>query len=357
MKEKILISTGGSGGHVIPAMNFYDHLKNDYEVYLITDLRGSRFIDSNVYKNKIIDVPDFKNSILKTPLNLIFFFISIIQSLIFLKKKRINKIISTGGYMTLPMCIASRFINSKLFLFEPNMVLGRSNSIFIKQCQKIFCYSGRIRKFPNKYVDKIQIIFPILKKKSYLSKKYEKNKSDQKNFLIVGGSQGAKFFQTELKNVLNQMSKKFNLFVYHQTNKDNFKNLEIFYQKNNIPFYLFDFNQSLEQIYIKTDFCITRAGASTLAELVYFGVPFLAIPFPYSKDDHQLYNAHFYKDQNCCWIIEQKDIFRKNLFEIISNILVNQKDIQNKKSAMHEFSLNNTWENNNKLIIKTIHEN
>ncbi len=165
MKEKILISTGGSGGHVIPALNFYDHLKNDYEVYLITDLRGSKFINSEVYKNHIIDVPDFKKNILKIPLNLILFIISIIKSLIFLKKNKINKIISTGGYMTLPTCIASRFINSKLFLFEPNMVLGRSNLIFINQCKKIFCYSNSIKKFPNKYIDKIQIICPILKKK------------------------------------------------------------------------------------------------------------------------------------------------------------------------------------------------
>ncbi len=357
MKEKILISTGGSGGHVIPALNFYDHLKNEYDVYLVTDLRGSKFINSEVYNKKIIDVPDLKKNILKIPFNLIFFFISVIRSLIFIKKNKINKVISTGGYMTLPTCIASIFIKSKLFLFEPNMVLGRSNSIFINQCKKIFCYSSRIRKFPNKYIDKIQIINPILKKKIYLYKKSEKKKSDQKIFLIIGGSQGAKFFQVELKGLLNQLSKKFNIFIYHQTNKDNFKHLEIFYQKNNIPCYLFDFNQSLEKIYNKTDFCITRAGASTLAELVYFGVPFLTIPFPYSKDDHQLYNAQFYKDQNCCWIIEQKDILKKNLFEIISNIFENQIDIQNKKKAMYKFSLNNTWENNNKLIIKTIYEN
>ena len=57
-----------------------------------------------------------------------------------------------------------------------------------------------------------------------------KNKKDQKIFLIIGGSQGAKFFQTEFKNTLNKLSKRFNLFVYHQTNKENFKDLEIFYQ-------------------------------------------------------------------------------------------------------------------------------
>ena len=74
MKKKILISTGGSGGHVIPALNFYEHLKENNEVFLTSDLRGLKFIDSKIYNNKIIDVPDLKKNILKIPLNLLFFF-------------------------------------------------------------------------------------------------------------------------------------------------------------------------------------------------------------------------------------------------------------------------------------------
>ena len=88
MKEKILITTGGSGGHVIPALSFFEHLNENYDVYLASDLRGSRFIDKEIYKNKIIDVPDIKKNILKVPLNIIFFLISIIKSFIYLKKKQ-----------------------------------------------------------------------------------------------------------------------------------------------------------------------------------------------------------------------------------------------------------------------------
>ena len=357
MKKKILISTGGSGGHVIPALNFYEHLKENNEVFLTSDLRGLKFIDSKIYNNKIIDVPDLKKNIIKIPLNLLFFLISIFKSFFYLKQNKIDKIISTGGYMTFPICIASIFTRSKLFLYEPNMVLGRSNLFFLKQCKKIFCYSNSIRKFPLKYIGKIEIINPVLNKKSYLLKNDQKKPSDQKVFLIIGGSQGAKFFQTELKNVLNNLSKRFNLFVYHQTNRENFKDLEIFYKQNSITFQLFDFERYLESILLKTDFCITRAGASTLAELVFFEVPFLAIPFPYSKDDHQLFNAKHYKQNNCCWMLEQKEIPQKNLFEIITNILDDNKNLQLKKKAMKEISSKNTWENNNKIIIKTINEN
>ena len=57
MKKRILISTGGSGGHVIPALAFYDHLKENFEVFLILDKRGSKFINQNKYKFEIISAP------------------------------------------------------------------------------------------------------------------------------------------------------------------------------------------------------------------------------------------------------------------------------------------------------------
>ena len=66
---------------------------------------------------------------------------------------------------------------------------------------------------------------------------------------------------------------------------------------------------------------------------MFFEVPLLAIPFPYSKDNHQFFNAKYYKDNNCCWLFEQKEISQKNLFEIISNILVDKKNLKIKKKS------------------------
>ena len=69
--------------------------------------------------------------------------------------------------MSLPLCLASKILNIKLFLFEPNMVLGRSNKFFIKFCKKIFCYSDKIKNFPELYKSKISIIPALLRKKFY----------------------------------------------------------------------------------------------------------------------------------------------------------------------------------------------
>ena len=59
------------------------------------------------------------------------------------------------------------------------------------------------------------------------------------------------------------------------------------------------------------DLSITRAGASTLAELSLLYIPFIAVPLPSSKDNHQLENAKFYKNNNCCWVLEQNYSMRK----------------------------------------------
>ena len=70
MKQKILISTGGSGGHVVPALTIFEHLKDHFDVFLCSDLRGSKFIESNVYNYKIINVSPLANSLL-LPWNII----------------------------------------------------------------------------------------------------------------------------------------------------------------------------------------------------------------------------------------------------------------------------------------------
>ena len=140
MKKTILISTGGSGGHVIPATIFFEHLKYDYEIIFSTDIRGSKFLDNNKYNVKIINTPKLFSNIFLLPFKLILIFLLTIKSTYLIKRKKINFIISTGGYMSLPLCLAAKILNKKIYLFEPNMVLGKANKFFLSLSEKIFCY-------------------------------------------------------------------------------------------------------------------------------------------------------------------------------------------------------------------------
>tara|TARA_B110000967_G_scaffold105917_1_gene108658 strand:- start:439 stop:1509 length:1071 start_codon:yes stop_codon:yes gene_type:complete len=356
MKKRILISTGGSGGHVVPGTIFYEHLQDKFDIFMISDLRGVKFLDKDKYNIEILDVRKISQNIFLVPLQIFSIFYSLLKALFFIKKNKIHTLVSTGGYMSVPLCLASKILNIKLFLFEPNMVLGRSNKFFIKNCEKIFCYSYKIKNFPNKFSDKISIIPTLLRKEFYNMKKIDMINKNV-DLLVIGGSQGAKLFDTIIKNSIIDLSKKYKFKVYQQTNKKNFQSLKSFYQTNEIEHELFAFNENISALMNKVNICITRAGASSLAELVFLNIPHLAIPLPTAKDNHQFENAFFYNQHGCNWILNQNEINGNNLTNKLFNIINDKEVYLSKKNNMKNFSYQNTWNNVNQKIISTINEN
>ena len=109
MKKKILISTGGSGGHVIPATAFYDHLKENFDVFLVLDKRGSNFINEKKYEYEIIQSPRLTFNFLKLPITLINLIVSVLRSFIFLRKKKNRHIIGNGR-----LYVCSNLFSSKV---------------------------------------------------------------------------------------------------------------------------------------------------------------------------------------------------------------------------------------------------
>ena len=354
MSKNFLITTGGSGGHVLPATILYEHLSKDANVLISTDKRGLKYLDNDIYKYEIIDTPKL-NNILFLPINLIIILFLTLKSFFLLKNKKIEKIFSTGGYMSLPLILAARLLNLKIFLLEPNLVLGRANKYFLNTCEKIFCYTKRIKNFPDNYKDKMITINPLVREDIYKLKSSNEIK-DKFTLLIVGGSQGARVFDKTLKNLIANISKENSIKIIHQTNEKNVSYLGDFYSKNKIENKIFSFEKNFANIIQQADLCITRAGASTLAELSVMNIPFIAVPLPKSKDNHQLENANFYKDNQCCWIIEQ-DIFEEKIEELLKDILNNKSDYIKKKENLEKLNYQNTWINVNQKILKIIDEN
>ena len=356
MKKIILISTGGSGGHVIPATILYEHLKDKFNIFMTSDDRGAPFLDKKKYNVKIINVPKISKNIFLLPLQIFLLLVSIVKSFSFLKSKDIEILISTGGYMSLPLCVASKILNIKLFLYEPNMVLGRSNKFFINYCKKIFCYSVKIKNFPNRLNNKISLISPLLRSEFYTSK-IIKGIDQEINLLIIGGSQGAKIFDTTINQSIVNISKKYKLKIFQQASLANYDYLKNFYSKNNIENELFDFKTDIANFMGRSNICITRGGASTLAELIFLKIPHIVIPLPNAKDNHQFENALFYQQLGCNWILIQKEINNVILTNKLINIIENKEEYLDKKKNMKNFNYQNTLNNINQKIINTINEN
>ena len=354
MKKKILITTGGSGGHVIPAIILYEHLSKKNNVMISTDKRGLKFLDKNNYQVEIINTPKL-NNFLFLPFNLFLIILLTVKSFLLLRRKKIEKLFSIGGYMSIPLILAAKLLKLNIYLIEPNQVLGRANKFFLNFCKKIFCYSEKIKNFPELYKDKMIIIKPLVREKVYNSN-ISKQTNKKFTLLIVGGSQGANIFDKNLKNTIANISNRKSLKVIHQTNKKNIENLNKFYSENNIENKIFSFDENFISTIQQADLCITRAGASTLAELSVLNIPFIAVPLPTSKDNHQLENALFYKNNDCCWIVEQYH-FERDIEHVLDEILEVKISLLKKKENLKKLNYQNSWINVNQKIIKTINEN
>ena len=354
--KKILISTGGSGGHVIPAINIYEHLKKDFDIKLYTDLIGAKYLPKNVDK-VIFDVKNIPEKKFFFPIKIILIFYIFLKSIIHLKKNQFDILISTGGYMSFPLALAAKLLNTKIYLFEPNSTIGRSNKALLKFSKKILCYDKDLQGINNKYKDKIVEIPPILNKCFYEKIPYEPKK-DVFKILILGGSQSSLFFSKNLKPELIKLSEKVKIEVTQQLSKGlDINNYKLDYDKYNIKHRLFFYEEEFLCKNQNFDLAISRSGASSLAELSHLEVPFIAIPFSHATDNHQFINAKKYFDLNCCWILEEKNINSGDICQLIYQIMVNKKNYLEKKNNLKKLNENKSWENINKIIKKYLNDN
>ncbi len=353
--KNILITTGGTGGHVIPAQILGEHLKDKYKINFSTDLRGFKYLNSNENKILVIDTPKLNLNYL-FPLKILKIFFLILKSIFYLKKENINKIISTGGYMSLPICLGAKIIGLKIFLLEPNIVLGKANRFYLNFSDKIICYSSDIINFPDKFINKIELIKPLVAKNFYEIKRKE-DVNRKFCFLISGGSQGAEIFDEIIKEALVNLSSQYSIKIIQQTNIGNVENLRDFYDKNNIENKIFNFEKNFINLINDADLCITRAGAGSLAEISIMNKPFIAIPLPIAKDNHQMENAKFYEKLGCCWVLEQKDLNKSKLNHILSNIMKNKLDYEEKKNNLKKLNYQSSWNDINQKIKKILYEN
>jgi len=163
-KNKILIITGGTGGHVIPAINFFNYIKNNSNnVFLLTDNRGYQYI-TNIDKKNIFKIQSshLTGNINFKLLGLIKLLIGFLQSLIIYIKLRPKTIVSFGSYASFAPLICfiffKFFFKTKLYLHEQNSLIGQTNKLFSKKANKIFVNFDKEYPSLNEYKNKIEVV-------------------------------------------------------------------------------------------------------------------------------------------------------------------------------------------------------
>jgi UDP-N-acetylglucosamine--N-acetylmuramyl-(pentapeptide) pyrophosphoryl-undecaprenol N-acetylglucosamine transferase len=347
--KKILICTGGTGGHIFPAISLAQYLeKKKFNVDLITDYRAKRFINNLNLRNITfinVQTPTGKKGLgLIYSLFLIFF--SFLYSVFFLLFKKPQLIIGSGGYASFPVLLAAKLLKKKFVIYETNSVVGRVNKFFLNSSIKIF--TGYPLKHLNINNDKINFVGQLIREQIYAAKEKNDLKKDN-NFdftlLVIGGSQGAEIFSKTLPQSLNKLfSLNKKIRIFHQSgNKEQETKIDFSYKKNsNVT--IFNFEPNIEKYMMLSDLVITRAGSSTLSELAFLQIPFIAIPFKNSLDNHQFYNAEYFFRMSACWLIDQQELNSEKLFDLVKDLIINKENLLEKKSKLKELTKTNVNE-------------
>ncbi len=300
---KVLISGGGTGGHVTPAISLAQSIEKKYpntEFLFVGTENGleKRVVPTYGYPIQYLSVQGIKGKNLFSRLKALFLLIiAFFKALKLLVKFRPDFIYGVGGYASAPCILAGFVLRKPIFLLEQNTVPGITNRFLQIFCKKIFISFDHSKRFFNP--QKTILSGTPLKEEFYLhlrKAKEEQSKSSPKNektIFILGGSQGAKPINDIIKKIMLDID--FDHTVYnwiHQTGSRQFIEMKNFYQEhgiNNVK--CFDFLNNLSHYFAMSDLIITRAGAATIFEIIAAQKPSILIPFPQAADDHQTLNA------------------------------------------------------------------
>ena len=139
--KKVIIATGGTGGHIFPAYSLAKHfIENKVNVEIVSDKRGLKYLQS--YKDvKIIEISSstiFKKNIFQLLFSILIIFYSIFKSLIFLLMNRPNLVFGMGGYSSFPVCLAAKILRVPFIIYENNLIIGKANKYLLPLADKIF---------------------------------------------------------------------------------------------------------------------------------------------------------------------------------------------------------------------------
>ena len=360
-KKKILIATGGTGGHIFPAYGLANYLlKKNYVVKLTSDKRGLNLL-SNINHLNFINIPSspiIKKNLYQFLFSIILVMYATIKSFIYLTINRPAIVFGMGGYSSFPVCMAAFFLNIKVVIYENNLKIGKANKYLLPFIKKIFVSFQDLEGIPEKYKKKVISIGNIIREE-IIEKNIsfdEKYKFNNLKILVLGGSQGAKVFAEDLPPIFEKIKKlKIPLKVYQQCQKNQNNQLTEFYKRAEIEHEIFNFKDNIIDYYLKTNLVITRSGASVLGELINIKIPFISIPLPTSADNHQYKNAEFYYKKGYGFLLEEKDINSK-LFDLIKNIFEEKSLIRNILSNQSQYSDKYIYENLNIQIEKIVDE-
>ncbi len=326
-KPNVIITTGGTGGHIFPALAIAEIIKQntDYNVIFVGAEKGmeNKIIPQYDYKLLTLPIRGLQRKKILKNIPLLYY----IPKSLWLARKIINKykpkiVVGVGGYASFPTLFIAKNKNIPIVLQEQNAFPGLVTRIFHKKAAQVFLGMEYAKKYLPECKNCIVSGNPIRKyNRNYSYEELAKffNFSENKPvILLLGGSLGARTLNKIMEIIVkNPASEKFN--ILWQTGKFYYEQYKRFSSEN---IKVLDFIKEMDKAYNIADIIISRAGAMTISEITYFKKPAILIPSPNVAENHQFYNAKELQEKGSAVIFEEKipvEKIAKNVIQTLNN--------------------------------------
>lgn len=350
---KVLVVTGASGGHIFPALSFIGTLKEKYPDCGILLVLPKKSIKTNVVPDvcgvKFISITNiqfcFSLKNLRAPLN---FIKGALESFILLIKFKPDIVVGFGSLNSLPLLLFAWLMRIKTLIHEQNVIPGRANRLLAKLVDRVAISFAQTKDYLG--ISQCRMILtgnPIRRDLRKIERPEALNffgfEDNKFTILIMGGSQGSRRINYCFISAISGIAEKLKIQVIHLAGADDLDSLSKSYKGLGVSFRLFTFLDNMQFAYSIADLAITRAGASTITELINFGIPAIIIPYPFAYE-HQMANAGILESSDCCVVIEDSKLDAEVLKKTIESLMADPKKIDNMRSGYSKFSTGNASE-------------
>lgn len=341
MKNYIILSTGGTGGHVYPALSLAAELrKQGYVTDLVTDTRGAAYQQSECFDHvTILKLPKANGVLGKVRQALSIGCYSLKLSYQFMKNKP-SLVVGFGGYTSAPVVLAAFLLGINIVIHEQNAVLGRVNRFMGRFARKVAL--GMPVTQHSEGLDCEFVGNPV--RQSILEAPQHRVKSDYINLFVFGGSQGADLFARTIPQAIAMLpeSLQIKLKIVHQVRDEIHSQTLSAYDltKANIET-LQPFFSDMPQQLADADLIICRAGAMTVTEISVVGRAALFIPLRIAMDNHQYWNVKPIVDAGAAEMVLEKELSIERFADTLQKLLENDHKRQEMADKIKQFSVPN----------------
>ncbi len=339
--KKVLVSAGGTGGHVYPALAVANRLRElGAEVEWIGTESGieARLVPAADIILHTIFVQGLRGNGIKRLLRSPFTVLSaVLQARKVIRSIKPDAFVGFGGFASGPGALAAKLSGIPVVIHEQNAAMGLTNKLVSRWAQKVllaFPIDGRAGEVVGNPIRQSIVDIPEPKERI--------RRAEPFRVLVVGGSLGAKAINDCVPKALSPLLSSIELT--HQSGKTTFAETKSRYEQMGLldTVHLIEYIDDMDSAYADADLVIARAGALTVSEIASAGLPAIFIPLPHAVDNHQFLNAQFLQSVGAAKIIEQKDLTPEKLQETVKGLLNTDSLLsmaENAKKQSHEKAL------------------